>query len=125
MPNLDDEKFEAHLASFRPLPPEPVPSFAQQQSPVRSFFLWRLGATAAVILALAVGFFPRRPSPRLAAPSALQNSAPRTIRNTATLLAQSPSFDEFVNQVPMSSAASPIASNQSAIAVLSKEKIKL
>jgi hypothetical protein len=125
MPNLDDDQFEAHLATFCPLQPAAFPALQLEPRPPRSFFLWRAAATAIVILALTVGFFPRKPLTRVLLAPAPQVSEPRTIRNTASLLAHSPSFEKFVSEVPMRPATSPIASNESAIAVLSKEKIKL
>jgi hypothetical protein len=127
-----DEKFEAHLRQFRPLAPAPLPAESRVHEPRRWFVFAALAAVAAAIVAVAILAFHARPgriapsvessaiADQLAKPQAL------TIRTANALLATAPSFKDALDQMAFPPKQSPLpADKRSALAELSKEKIKL
>jgi hypothetical protein len=131
---FDDEQFEAYLKRFRPIVPEPVPTLSVTHSSGRplSFGTW-LAAVAAVIVVGAVILHVL--SNQAVVPNTAHDvafaerhppSEPLTIRSANAWLATEPSFKAAVDDLAFRSQSSPLPQGkQSAVAVLSKEKIKL
>jgi hypothetical protein len=130
----DDEQFETYLKRFHPIAPEPVPTLRVGYAPRRSASLgsW-LAAVAAVVVVCAVILHIR--SNRVVVPNAAHEVAfaerhapagPLTIRSANAWLATAPSFKAAVDDLAFRSQTSSIPQGkQSAVAVLSKEKIRL
>lgn len=128
-----DKKFEAHLKQFRPVAPQPLPVDSHVHAPRRWLVLAAWAAIAAtVVVAVAVLTFHTRPS-RIAPP--VENTAiadqlakPQslTIRSANALLATAPSFKDALDGIAFPPKPAPLpADKHSALAELSKEKIKL
>ncbi len=134
MPIPDDEQFEAFLKQFRPLAPETLPAEDRAPQSRRSFVLgaWT-AAAAAILIAGALTLHIRsnpvpvsNPASDAASGPQLVPSQPLTIRSANALLAAVPSFKAAVDNMAFHSRTIPFPNGkQSAIAVLSKEKIKL
>lgn len=126
MPILDDEQFERYLKEFRPLDPESL-RFEKRPSRTRRPFAWTVWAAAcAASLLLAFLLWHRaKPAQPPSAPQ-LAGSQSLTIGRANGLLVRAPSLKEAFNQLSFQQhpAAQP-AGKQSALAVLSKENIKL
>jgi hypothetical protein len=127
-----DEKFETHLKQFRPVDPQPLPVERRVHAPQRWFVLAAWAAAAAAVVAVAVIGFHARPG-RIAPPVETfavvdQPVKPQslTIRTANALLATAPSFKEAIDQMAFPPKPAPLpADKHSALAELSKEKIKL
>ena len=134
MQTPDDEQFEAYLKRFHPIVPEPVPTLSVGHSSRRSLSLgtW-LAAVAAILVIGAVILHIR--SNRVVVPSTASDvafaerhapSEPLTMRSANAWLATAPSFKAAVDDLAFRSQTSPLPQGkQSAVAVLSKEKIRL
>ena len=131
MPDLDDKRFEKYLKQFRPLAPDGLP-VEIRPAPRRHLILavWAVGAVAMVIFGVAIlrireHRVPDQPnqsvSVKLAAPT-----PSLTMRNANDLLATAPSYKAVMNELAFLKKSSIISKDKtSALAVLSKEKIKL
>jgi hypothetical protein len=130
----DDEQFEAYLKRFHPIAPEPVPALRAGYASRRSLSLGTWLATAAAILVIGAVIFHIR-SNRVVVPNMVRDvgfserhapSEPLTMRSANVWLATAPSFKTAVDDLAFRSQTSPRPQGkQSAVAVLSKEKIKL
>jgi hypothetical protein len=127
-----DEKFEAHLKQFRPLAPQPLPVDSHIRAPRRWFVLVACAATAAAVVAVAGLAFHARPG-RIAPPvesfaitDQLAKPQSLTIGTANALLARAPSFKDAIDGIAFPTKTAPLpADKHSALAELSKEKIKL
>jgi hypothetical protein len=131
----DDEQFEAYLKRFRPIAAEPISTLSVGHSfRRRSFHLGvRLAAVAAILIIGAVIWHIR--SNRTVVPNTGGDAAvaerhaplePLTMRSANAWLATAPSFKAAVDDLAFRSQTSPLPQGkQSAVAVLSKEKIRL
>jgi hypothetical protein len=130
----DDEQFEAYLKRFHPIAAEPVPTLSVGHSSRRSLSLgiW-LGAVAAILV---IGAFilhirgNKDVVSNTASDAAFAErhapSEPLTMRSANAWLAAAPSFKAAVDGLAFRSQTSPLPQGkQSAVAVLSKEKIRL
>lgn len=134
MQTPDDEQFEAYLKRFRPIAPEPVPTLSVGHSSRRSpaLGIW-LAAVAAILVIGAVTL--HIPSSRIVVSNTASDAAvaerhapsePLTMRSANAWLATAPSFKAAVDDLAFRSQTSPLPQGkQSAVAVLSKEKIRL
>lgn len=132
MHNPDDE-FEAYLKRFQPMIPDPLPALEHTREVRR---LPRLAASIAAVAVIAiVGVLALRVQrPRVVVPVAtnLESSdmrppmGPLTQQKTNEWLARAPSFKTAVDQLGFRPETNPIQQGkQSAVAVLSEERIKL
>lgn len=131
MPIPDDERFEHYLKQFRPLLPDALPiSTPQRARRYWVFGLWSASAAAVIILGV-IGFrvipsrVPRQPgNPQ---PVGLTSPVrPLTMRDANSLLATAPSYKSALDEMAFHARGSTVPKDQqSAVAVLSKEKIKL
>lgn len=132
MQTPDDERFESYLKQFRPLLPDalPTPTRERPSSRHRNFAIWSVGAAAVIILG-AIGWrmIPGRLSGRPGNPQPVAVSAPirpLTMRDANALLATAPSYKAVLDEMAFHPRPSTVPNDrQSAVAVLSKEKIKL
>ena len=131
----DDGKFEAYLKRFHPIPPEPVPTLSLSHSRRRSppLRIW-LAATAAIFLLVGAVVFRSRNGRTIVTNTAGNAEVvarhalpePLTTRSANAWLAKAPSFKAAVDDLAFDSQTSPLPQGkQSAVAVLSKEKIRL
>jgi hypothetical protein len=130
----DDEQFEAYLKRFHPIAPEPVPTLSVGHSSRRSppLGIW-LAAVAAILVIGEVILHVR--SSRIVVSNTASDAAvserhapsePLTIRSANAWLATAPSFKAAVDDLAFRSQTRPLPQGkQSAVAVLSKEKIRL
>jgi len=130
----DDEQFEAYLKRFHPIAPESVPTLSVGHSSRRSppLGIW-LAAVAATLVIGAVILHIR--NDRVAVSNTVTDAAPverhapsdpLTIRSANAWLAKAPSFKAAVDELAFRSQTSPLPQGkQSAVTVLSKEKIRL
>jgi len=130
----DDEQFEAYLKRFHPIAPEPVPTLSVGHASRRSppLGIW-LAAVAAILVIGAVILHVR--SSRIVVSNTASDAAvserhapsePLTMRSANAWLAAAPSFKAAVDDLAFRSETSPLPQGkQSAVAVLSKEKIRL
>jgi hypothetical protein len=129
VPTPDDELFKAYLKQFRPLAPTPLPAKAFG----RRAFLWAAGIAAIAILAVTLALHFRAEQARITKTSRQAGTADPvastqalTVRRANDLLAKTTSFKTLVDDMAFRSQAIPIPEGeQSAVAVLGKEKIKL
>jgi hypothetical protein len=130
----DDEQFEAYLKRFHPIAPQPVPTLSVGHSSWRSLSLGsRLAAVAAVIVVGAAILHVH--NNRVVVPNTARNvasaernapSEPLTMRSANAWLATAPSFKSAVDGLAFRPQGSPLPQGkQSAVALLSKEKIRL
>ena len=126
MPILDDEQFERYLKEFRPLALE---SLQIEKQPVRArrpfaLALWAAACAASLLLAFLLW---HRPKPRQPANiPQIAGSQSLTIGRANALLVHASSLKEACDQLSFQSKpASQPEGKQSALAVLSKENIKL
>lgn len=134
MQTPDDEQFEAYLKRFHPITPEPVPTLSVGHSSRRSppLGIW-LAAVAAILVIGSVILHVR--SSRIVVSNKASDAAvsgwhapsePLTMRSANAWLATAPSFKAAVDDLAFRSQTSPLPQGkQSAVAVLSKEKIRL
>jgi hypothetical protein len=130
----DDEQFEAYLKRFHPIAADPVPTLGVGHSSRRalSIGIW-LAAAAAIFVTGAVLLHIRSHQPVVsntahdAAPAERHApSEPLTMQSANAWLATAPSFKTAVDNLAFRSQTSPLPQGkQSAVAVLSKEKIRL
>lgn len=135
MPIQDDEQFEKYLKQFRPVTPEALPVKEQVRARRRPLLFAAWAAVAAAVILVTVMLAMRsyqRPSPQEAAGAngttleLINNLQPLTIRSANELLARAPSFKAAVESVAFQTGSVPVAEGKhSALALLSKEKIKL
>jgi hypothetical protein len=131
----DDEQFEAYLKRFHPIAPEPVPTLSVSHSSRHSLSLgtW-LAAVAAILVVIGAVILHIR-SNRVVVSNTAGDAAmaerhapsePLTMRSANAWLATAPSFKAAVDDLAFRSQTSPLPQGkQSAVAVLSKEKIRL
>ena len=137
MQTPDDKQFEAYLKRFHPIVPEPLPTLIGDHPSRRSLSLgtW-LAAVAAILIISAIGAVilhlrtNRVAVSNTASDVALaERHAPSdslTMRSANALLAKAPSFKAAVDDLAFRSQSRPLPQgSQSAVAVLSKEKIRL
>jgi len=133
VPIRDDEQFEKYLKQFRPVMPEPLTVKEKVRTRPRPLVIaaWAAVAAILVIVMLSIRFY-QRPSPVQEAVTGgtrvepLNGPQPLTIASANALLAHAPSFKTAVESVAFRSGAEPVAEGKhSALALLSKEKIKL
>ena len=134
MQTPDDGQFEAYLKRFHPIAPEPVPTLSVGHASRRSLPLgiW-LAAVAAILVIGAVILHVR--SSRIVVSNTASDapvserhvpSEPLTMRSANAWLATAPSFKAAVDDLAFRSQTSPLPQGKrSAVAVLSKEKIRL
>lgn len=133
MPTRDEEQFEKYLKRFLPIAPEPMQKLRTTYALRPSF---RLTACLAAATILVVGTLVLRvrtdrvvagPKIRAVSPAARQAPLePLTMRSADAWLATAPSFKAAVDDLAFRPERSPIdQGKQSAVAVLSKEKIRL
>jgi hypothetical protein len=130
----DDEQFEVYLKRFHPIAPEPVRPLGVGHASRRSFSLWAWPAAVAAILVIGVFLFQIRSS-RVVVPNTVRDvalaerhapSEPLTMRSANAWLATAPSFKAAVDDLAFGPQTRPLPQGkQSAVAVLSKEKLRL
>lgn len=133
----DDEQFEMYLKRFDPIAPEPIPTLRLDGASRRPF-AFGIGLAAFVTLLL-VGIILvahiRSGSRVVVPPNMVRDAAsaerhallePLTTRSANAWLTTAPSFKAAIDDLAFRSRGNPIPQGkQSAVAVLSKEKIKL
>jgi hypothetical protein len=130
----EDEQLEAYLKRFHPIAPEPVPTLSVCHSSRRSPLLGIGLAAVAAILVIGVVILHVR-SGRIVVSNTASDAAvserhapsePLTMRSANAWLATAPSFKAAVDNLAFRSQTTPLPQGkQSAVAVLSKEKIRL
>jgi hypothetical protein len=126
VPILDDEQFESYLKEFRPLAPESLQIRKQPGRARRPFVVmaWAAACAASVLLAFLVWHRPRPMQPVNALKPA--DSQSLTLGRANSLLVHAPSLKEAFDDLSFQpQPASQPEGKQSALAVLSKENIKL
>ena len=137
MPTPEDERFERYLKQFRPLAPETL-QIEKHERATRLpsvFAKWTAVAAAAAAMLIAAVLTNQsrlKPTHSLSGTGSpatverLTSLQPLTIGSANALLARAPSVKAAVDQVAFQSEATPLSKGtQSALAVLSKENIKL
>lgn len=134
MQTRDDEQFEVYLKRFHPIAPEPVPILRVGRASRRSLLLATWLAAAAAILVVGTVIL-HIPSGQVVVPNTAHGVAfverhaplePLTTRSANAWLAAAPSIKSAVDGLAFHSQTSPLPQGkQSAVAVLSKEKIRL
>jgi hypothetical protein len=130
----DEEQFEAYLKRFRPVAPEPVPAISgagsSRRSPSAGTWL-AAGAAILVVGAFVLGVrghrvvVPNR-SREAAFAGRLAPPEPLTMQSADAWLATAPSFKAAVDGLAFHPQTSPVPQGkQSAVKVLSEEKIRL
>ena len=134
MQSPDDEQFEEYLKRFHPIAPEPVPTLSLSHSSRHSLSLGTWLAAVAAILVIGAVILQIRSNrvvvSNTAGATAIAErhapSEPLTMRSANAWLARAPSFKAAVDDLAFRSQTSPLPQGkQSAVAVLSKEKIRL
>ena len=134
MPTPEDERFERYLKQFRPLAPETLQIEKHERATRLPFVFAKWTTVAAAMLIAAVLTNQSRLKPthspsgtgNPATVELLTSSQPLTIGSANALLAHAPSVKAAVDQLAFQSQATPLSKGtQSALAVLSKENIKL
>jgi hypothetical protein len=134
VPTPEDERFERYLKQFRPLAPETLQIEKHERATRLPFVFAKWTTVAAAMLIAAVLTNQSRLKPTHspsgtgspATVELLTSSQPLTIGSANALLARAPSVKAAVDQVAFQSQATPLSKGtQSALAVLSKENIKL
>lgn len=128
----EDEKFERYLKQFRPVQPDaiPEPEVVIMKLPSRSRALWAAVAAVLIVGGGVLGLHRSSTTPKYDRPIEASRTdappVPLTIRSANAWLAQAPSIKTGINTLAFSSQGKQVQQGeQSAIAVLSKEKIKL
>jgi hypothetical protein len=129
--NPDDKQFEAYLKTFRPLAAGPLQTNygrgTRRTLSVAGFVL----VAATILLVIGLVIHSRHHQDRLAqtterTPATQSTVLPLTIRSANAMLATSSSFKAAVDEMAFQPRPAPISKDKlSALAVLSKEKIKL
>lgn len=137
MQTRDDEQFEAYLKRFLPIAPEAMQAPSVIRASWSSFRLRAgLAAITAVLIAIVGTVILHVRGSRLAVTPKVRHIVasaqrhaplePLTIGSADAWLATAPSFKAAVDDLAFRSESSPIdRGKQSAVAVLSKEKIRL
>ncbi len=137
MPSPDDERFEAYLKRFRPLSPDPLPASEGARPSRHTLIFWARIAVAALLLIVVLGTLElRNHFKQVSVSNAASHGAstaevvvvrpPLTLRSANALLAAAPSFKAAVDDLAFRTRTTPLPKGkQSAVAVLSKEKIRL
>ena len=137
MQTPDDEQFEAYLKRFHPIAPEPVPTVSVGHSSRRSppLEIWLAAAAAILVIGVIGSVILHVRSSRIVVSNKASDAAvsewhapsePLTMRSANAWLATAPSFKAAVDDLAFRSQTSPLPQGkQSAVAVLSKEKIRL
>jgi len=130
----DDEQFEVYLKRFHPIAPEPVPTLRVGRSSRRSLSLGSWLAAVAAVLVVGAAILHVH-SNRVVVPNTARDvasaerhapSEPLTMRSANAWLATAPSFKSAVDGLVFRPQSNPLPQGkQSAVAVLSKEKIRL
>lgn len=134
----EDEQFEAYLKRFHPIAPEPVPTLSvrhpSRRSPLLGIWLAAVAAILVVIGSIGAVILHVRSS-RIVVSNTASDAAvserhapsePLTMRSANAWLATEPSFKTAVDDLAFRSHTSPLPQGKlSAVAVLSKEKIRL
>jgi hypothetical protein len=132
--NREDEQFENYLKQFRVLAPKALPIGQRGRAKRRpwQFAAWAAAAAGVAVAAvLTLRLVPAYSRPHDAIPNAAEanriaNSQPLTLGSANDLLAHSSSMEAAIDQVAFKSQVTELSKGeQSALAVLSKEKIKL
>lgn len=129
----DDEQFEAYLKRFQPIAPEPITKIRIGRSSKRSLSVETWLAAVAALLIIGVVIFHVRDrvvvpntSSDAASVGRLAPSEPLTMQSANVWLATAPSFKAAVEGLAFCPQTSHIPQGKkSAVAVLSKEKIRL
>jgi hypothetical protein len=130
----DDEQFEAYLKRFRPIAAEPVPGFSVGHPSRRSLSVGIWLAAVAASLVIGAIIFHVRGNRRVVSNTVSDvvfaerhaPSEPLTMRSANAWLATAPSFKAAVDDLAFRSQTAPLPQGkQSAVALLSKEKIRL
>ena len=134
MQTPNDEHFEAYLKRFHPIAPEPVPTLSVGHSSRRSLSLGSWLAAVAAVLVVGAAILHVHNN-RVVVPNTARNvasaqrnapSEPLTMRSANAWLATAPSFKSAVDGLAFRPHGSPLPQGkQSAVALLSKEKIRL
>jgi len=131
VPIPDEERFEAYLKQFRPLVPEPLPTSGPRHR--GGFVLWAGAAAGVAILVGAAALHIHMQRVRVADTTSspattdpFTDRQPLTMRSANALIVKSRSFKALVDDMAFRSQTTPVPQGKlSAVAVLSKEKIKL
>jgi hypothetical protein len=132
----DDEQLEMYLKRFDPVVPDPIPTLKIDGASRRPFLLGiGLAAFAAILLVGIILVVHIRSGSRVVVPNIVRDAAsaerhaplePLTTRSASGWLTAAPSFKAAIDDLAFRSQSQPIPQDkQSAVAVLSKEKIKL
>ena len=126
----DDEKFETYLKQFRPIVPDPLRVERAVKEPRRTWIgvAWVVAMAAAVLITLVLHMRNTRVGHEAITPTpaTVDLSRPLTMRTANALLNAAPSYKAVIDDMAFRSENSEITQGkQSAVAVLSKEKIKL
>jgi hypothetical protein len=131
VPDLDDEQFEEYLKRFRPLVPDPLPVRKLGPAP-RPLILAAaaLGTVAIIVLGVAsLRILKQHGSVAPDHSASVENlvpARPLTLRDANVLLETSPSYKSAMDELAFPCQRSTVPKeNQSALALLAKEKIKL
>ena len=135
MQTPDDEQFELYLKQFDPIAPEPIPMLRFDVASRRPFGLGAGLAFAAILIVGIILVWQVRNSSRVVVSSTVRDAVsaerhaplePLTMRSASAWLTAAPSFKTAIDDLAFRSRSNPMPQdNQSAVAVLSKEKIKL
>ena len=127
----DDERFEKYLKEFRPIIPDALPQNPRERRwpRYRILGIWSVSAATAIILAvITVRIFLHRDSGPRTRQAVNLNVAmgPLTMHDANVALSAAPSYKAALDEMAFHPQRSTVPNNkQSALAVLSKEKIKL
>jgi len=132
----DDEQFELYLKRFSPVAPDPIPMLRITVASPRPFGLGTgLAAFAAILIVGIILVWQVRSSSRVVVSSTVRDAVsaerhaplePLTMRTASAWLTAAPSFKTAIDDLAFRSQSNPMPQDkQSAVAVLSKEKIKL
>jgi hypothetical protein len=137
---LDDKQFEAYLKRFQPIGPEPIPIPPIDRESQRTDSVWNWRGTAAtaffLVLVIVIGSLILRVRNKrvvvshrthyVAVAERHAPAEPLTMRSANAWLVAAPSFKAAVDDLAFQSQTSELTQGkQSAVAVLSKEKIRL
>jgi hypothetical protein len=134
VPNLDDEQFEKYLKGFRPLLPDALPVRDFGPPPARRvrpllFATAGLGAIAAILGIASFHVLNHHSSVQPDHSASVENLVPAhplTLREANALLETAPSYKLAMDELAFPRQSSAVSKqNQSALAVLAKEKMKL
>jgi len=132
----DDEQFELYLKRFDPIAPDPIPMLRIEVASRRPFRVGTGFAAFAAILTVGIILvWHVRSSSRVIVSSTVRDAVsadqhaplePLTMRSASAWLTAAPSFKTAIDDLAFRSLSNPMPQDQqSAVAVLSKEKIKL